>query len=62
MAVTPRGNVMFIREEGLATIRKAEFVNVGFEDTNFKVTLPTSKEGGNDMTANLPDKVLIIEL
>jgi len=39
VAVTPRGNVMFIREEGLAKIQNAEMVGMGFQDTNFQVRL-----------------------
>eukprot|EP00088_Acartia_fossae_P054891 TRINITY_DN6343_c0_g1_i2.p1 TRINITY_DN6343_c0_g1~~TRINITY_DN6343_c0_g1_i2.p1 ORF type:complete len:892 (+),score=202.62 TRINITY_DN6343_c0_g1_i2:78-2753(+) len=32
VSVTPRGNIMFTREEGLTSVHKAEFVNIGFED------------------------------
>lgn len=37
VSVTPRGNIMFTREEGLANVQKSEFVNIGFEDTSFKL-------------------------
>ena len=32
VSVTPRGNIMFAREEGLAKVQKSEFVNMGFEE------------------------------
>ena len=37
VSVTPRGNIMFTREEGLANVQKSEFVNIGFEDTSSKL-------------------------
>ena len=39
VSLTPRGNIMFIREEGLASIQKVELVAMGFQDQNFQIKL-----------------------
>jgi len=37
VSLTPRGNVMFTREEGLATIQKIELVGMGLQDQQFQL-------------------------
>jgi len=39
ISVTPRGNIMFVREEGLASIQKVELVGMGFQDQDFQMKL-----------------------
>ena len=37
VSVTPRGNIMFAREEGLAKVQKSEFVNIGFQENDMEL-------------------------
>ena len=39
LSLTPRGNVMFVREEGLANIQKAEFVGMGLQSKGFQAKI-----------------------
>jgi len=41
VSATPRGNIMFTREEGLASIQKVEMVGMGFQDQDFQMRLFT---------------------